>query len=393
MMLASRAAVPVAASAPREACSAPHHSALRASSSGFRDRRARVATPRAPVAQPTRRPCRAQGAASATAAVAQLPHGIAGFLLADPIGQGVLSLAGLVAAMAAVGAADAVAAPKTARSASKEAPKSPAALLKGILARASRVSTVVNAVAAPLRIHLLVLALVKAVEVATGGLERAVSGASAVGLTIPPPTDPTLQLILSSISTSFAKACASLATLSKVSGITMTAWAMLRWRDAALVVVDKALQASAESDSDEGTPEAETAELALGIVNAAGLLGWVVCGWALLGVLAAVGIDIRPFLALTGVSGLVAGFAAQSFIGNILAGATIFLSRPFAVGERIELRTSTGSTLVLSGVVTRVQPTRVTVRNDEGLRVTVPNKSVLDCMVVHKGAGGRVQKA
>ena len=50
-----------------------------------------------------------------------------------------------------------------------------------------------------------------------------------------------------------------------------------------------------------------------------------------------------------------------------------FLSRPFVVGDRVEL-SSGGGERVLVGVIERVDPMRTIVRTDASLPVTIPNK-------------------
>ena len=50
-----------------------------------------------------------------------------------------------------------------------------------------------------------------------------------------------------------------------------------------------------------------------------------------------------------------------------------FLSRPFVVGDRVEL-SSAGGERVLVGVIERVDPMRTIIRTDASLPVTIPNK-------------------
>ena len=50
-----------------------------------------------------------------------------------------------------------------------------------------------------------------------------------------------------------------------------------------------------------------------------------------------------------------------------------FLSRPFVVGDRVEL-SSAGGERVLVGVIERVDPMRTIIRTDAALPVTIPNK-------------------
>lgn len=53
-----------------------------------------------------------------------------------------------------------------------------------------------------------------------------------------------------------------------------------------------------------------------------------------------------------------------------------FLSRPFVVGDRVEL-SSGGGERVMVGVIERVDPMRTIIRTDASLPVTIPNKVVI----------------
>ena len=50
-----------------------------------------------------------------------------------------------------------------------------------------------------------------------------------------------------------------------------------------------------------------------------------------------------------------------------------FLSRPFVVGDRIDVTTA-GGTRLLTGYVERVDPMRTILRHDTGLPYMLPNK-------------------
>lgn len=54
-----------------------------------------------------------------------------------------------------------------------------------------------------------------------------------------------------------------------------------------------------------------------------------------------------------------------------------FISRPFVVGDRIEISSVGGSKFVV-GVVERVDPMRTIIRTDACMPITIPNK-------VHQG--------
>ena len=50
-----------------------------------------------------------------------------------------------------------------------------------------------------------------------------------------------------------------------------------------------------------------------------------------------------------------------------------FVTRPFVVGDRVELRTSSG-TSVVTGLVERIAPMSTTIRNDFNIPISIPNK-------------------
>ena len=50
-----------------------------------------------------------------------------------------------------------------------------------------------------------------------------------------------------------------------------------------------------------------------------------------------------------------------------------FVSRPFVVGDRVELRTAGGASVV-TGLVERIAPMSTTVRNDHNIPISIPNK-------------------
>lgn len=65
-----------------------------------------------------------------------------------------------------------------------------------------------------------------------------------------------------------------------------------------------------------------------------------------------------------------------------------FLTRPFVVGDRIELKTTSGGT-VLIGVVEKIDPMRTVLRTDLTVPVAVPNKAITDMIVSNESRLGR----
>jgi small-conductance mechanosensitive channel len=79
------------------------------------------------------------------------------------------------------------------------------------------------------------------------------------------------------------------------------------------------------------------------------------------------------------IAGVVVGIAAQQSLGNVFAGFVLLLARPFAVGNRIRVRSGAlGGEFY--GTVTSMSLTYVSVLTDDGM-LKVPNSSVLAAAV------------
>ena len=76
---------------------------------------------------------------------------------------------------------------------------------------------------------------------------------------------------------------------------------------------------------------------------------------AAISVLAELGIAVAPFIAGLGIAGIALGFAAQDTVQNLIAGVTILLDRPFAVGDNIELHETFGTVEEITLRTTRVR--------------------------------------
>lgn len=65
-----------------------------------------------------------------------------------------------------------------------------------------------------------------------------------------------------------------------------------------------------------------------------------------------------------------------------------FLTRPFVVGDRVELKTTGGGT-VLTGFVERIDVMRTLIRTDKSVPVAVPNRSITEMIVSNESRLGR----
>jgi small-conductance mechanosensitive channel len=115
----------------------------------------------------------------------------------------------------------------------------------------------------------------------------------------------------------------------------------------------------------------------------ASVVRWVltVAGYLVVGftVLSLIDVQISSLLLGGAVTGVVVGIAAQQALGNVFAGVVLLLSRPFAVGDDIRLR-SGALAGELNGRVTGMGLTYVALLTDDG-PLSVPNAQVLAAAV------------
>ena len=82
------------------------------------------------------------------------------------------------------------------------------------------------------------------------------------------------------------------------------------------------------------------------------------------------GVQITPLIAGIGVAGVGASLAMQGILGNLVAGLTIIFSKPFTIGEYIEL-------LGVYGQVTDIALFSTTLLHTDNSRVIVPNRKIV----------------
>ena len=83
-----------------------------------------------------------------------------------------------------------------------------------------------------------------------------------------------------------------------------------------------------------------------------------------------IGISVTPFVAAIGAASLGAGLALQGMLSNYGAGFSIILTRPFVVGNTIEVQGVTG-------VVKEVTLGMTYLTNEEGETISIPNKHIV----------------
>jgi small conductance mechanosensitive channel len=91
---------------------------------------------------------------------------------------------------------------------------------------------------------------------------------------------------------------------------------------------------------------------------------------ALLQALEKLSVPIGPALAGIGVAGVGIGLALQGVLGNLVAGLTIIFTKPFRVGEYIEIAG-------VQGQVTHIELFSTTLLHTDKSRVVVPNRKIV----------------
>ena len=82
------------------------------------------------------------------------------------------------------------------------------------------------------------------------------------------------------------------------------------------------------------------------------------------------GVEVAPLVAGIGVVGVGVGLAMQGVLGNLVAGLLIIFTKPFRVGEYIEL-------LGVHGQVTTVELFSTTLAHADRSRVIIPNRKIV----------------
>ncbi len=82
------------------------------------------------------------------------------------------------------------------------------------------------------------------------------------------------------------------------------------------------------------------------------------------------GISVTPLIAMIGAVGLGAGLAIQGLLSNYSAGLTIVLTRPYVVGDTIQVQG-------VSGQVKEVHLSHTLLTNEDGVDISIPNKHVV----------------
>jgi small conductance mechanosensitive channel len=96
----------------------------------------------------------------------------------------------------------------------------------------------------------------------------------------------------------------------------------------------------------------------------------VIIAFALIIALGTCGVDIAPMVAGIGVAGVGVGLAMQGVLGNLISGLVIIFTKPFRVGEYIEI-------IGCNGQVTTIELFSTVLAHPDRSRVIIPNRKIV----------------
>ena len=96
------------------------------------------------------------------------------------------------------------------------------------------------------------------------------------------------------------------------------------------------------------------------------------------------GINLSGLLVGAGFLGIVVGLAARQTLGSLIAGFVLMFSRPFTVGDWIEVGEE-------EGIVTDITIMNTRLQNFDGETVVMPNDRVNDQSLINRSANGRLR--
>lgn len=91
-------------------------------------------------------------------------------------------------------------------------------------------------------------------------------------------------------------------------------------------------------------------------------------------------IDIAPIIASAGIASIIIALAAKDTIANFLGGISVFLDKPFKIGDYIELDKGQRGEVVEIGI----RSTRIKTRDD--VLISIPNSIIANSQIVNESA-------
>jgi MscS family membrane protein len=91
-------------------------------------------------------------------------------------------------------------------------------------------------------------------------------------------------------------------------------------------------------------------------------------------------VNLTPLIASAGIAGVIAALAAKELLGNFFGGISLYLDRPFRMGDYIDLSSGERGKVVHIGL----RSTRIQTRDD--VLITVPNSVIINTKVINENA-------
>jgi len=102
------------------------------------------------------------------------------------------------------------------------------------------------------------------------------------------------------------------------------------------------------------------------------------------GVLTIWGVDLSGLLVGAGFLGIVVGLAARQTLGSLIAGFVLMFSRPFTIGDWVEVGEK-------EGIVTDITIVNTRLENFDGETIVIPNDSVSNKPIVNRSERGHLR--
>ncbi len=154
------------------------------------------------------------------------------------------------------------------------------------------------------------------------------------------------------------------------------AWTLLRVKEKLLLAAGEFVQST-----DSATPSFDESQVLRFLQPLSQLLTWAIFIGAAMSSLIILGVDIGPMLAFGGASTVAIGLAAQSTVSNLVAALSLYTSRAFIKGDRVQFKSMSGSTVV-AGMVLDIQPMKTLVKTSNGALIYVNNKDLATSLMV-----------
>jgi small-conductance mechanosensitive channel len=106
--------------------------------------------------------------------------------------------------------------------------------------------------------------------------------------------------------------------------------------------------------------------------------------FALAGILTLWGLNLSGLLVGAGFLGIVVGMAARQTLGSMVAGFVLMFSRPFTIGDWVEVGNN-------EGIVTEITIMNTRMRNFDGETIVIPNDIVSNHAVINRSDQGHLR--